>query len=119
MSEIGYDATPITDGEISEQEGERKLARQTLFAWLIALPLLADMFFGFVPEVQSLNGYAANLTIALIVLIVLIYSAGHIFKGAWRAFTHHNANMDTLIALGTGAAWFYSTAVVFFSPLST
>jgi Cu+-exporting ATPase len=29
-----------------------------------------------------------------------------------EVFRNHNANMDTLIALGTGAAWVYSMAVV-------
>ncbi|HYX43173.1 MAG TPA: heavy metal translocating P-type ATPase, partial [Pyrinomonadaceae bacterium] len=30
---------------------------------------------------------------------------------AWNNFRNHNANMDTLVALGTGAAWAYSTVV--------
>jgi Cu+-exporting ATPase len=34
------------------------------------------------------------------------------FVGAWKALRHHNANMDTLIALGTGTAWLYSMVVV-------
>lgn len=31
---------------------------------------------------------------------------------AWQALTHGRATMDTLVALGTGAAWFYSMLVV-------
>ena len=34
--------------------------------------------------------------------------------GAWKSFLNHSANMDTLIALGTGTAWLYSMVVVFF-----
>jgi len=47
----------------------------------------------------------------LVTLFVLVYSGGHFFRGAWKSFRNHNANMDTLIALGTGAAWVYSMAV--------
>jgi Cu+-exporting ATPase len=48
---------------------------------------------------------------AVITLPVLIWSGGQFFAGAWNNFRNHNANMDTLVALGTGAAWLYSTVV--------
>jgi P-type Cu+ transporter len=50
----------------------------------------------------------------LLALPVLLYSGRHFFTGAWTAFKNHAADMNTLIALGTGAAWLYSTAVVLF-----
>ena len=52
------------------------------------------------------------LAIGLLTLAVLATAGRHFFVGAWKAFRNHNANMDTLIALGTGAAWLYSMAVV-------
>jgi Cu+-exporting ATPase len=41
----------------------------------------------------------------------------HFYLGAWKSIGSHTANMDTLIALGTGAAWVYSMVVVFFPQL--
>ncbi|MEM3004756.1 MAG: copper-translocating P-type ATPase, partial [Candidatus Bathyarchaeia archaeon] len=35
------------------------------------------------------------------------------YKGAWDAVQNRSANMDTLIAVGTSAAWIYSTVVTF------
>ena len=52
------------------------------------------------------------LAIGLLTLAVLATAGRHFFIGAWKAFRNHNANMDTLIALGTGAAWLYSMVVV-------
>jgi Cu+-exporting ATPase len=52
------------------------------------------------------------LGIGLLTLAVLATAGRHFFVGAWKAFRNHNANMDTLIALGTGAAWLYSMVVV-------
>jgi Cu+-exporting ATPase len=44
-----------------------------------------------------------------------MYFAGkHFYIGAWKSFVNHNANMDTLIALGTSTAWLYSMIVVLF-----
>jgi len=54
------------------------------------------------------------LGISALTLFVLIYAGGHFFVGAWKSFRANNANMDTLIALGTGAAWLYSTLIAVF-----
>ena len=47
-------------------------------------------------------------------LAVLLYSGRHFFTGAWQALKHRSANMHTLIALGTGVAWIYSTIALLF-----
>jgi Cu+-exporting ATPase len=47
-------------------------------------------------------------------LAVMLYSGRHFFTGAWQALTHRSANMHTLIALGTGVAWVYSTIALLF-----
>jgi len=41
------------------------------------------------------------------------------YKGAWDGLKMKTANMDTLIALGTSAAWVYSTLVTFVPNLGT
>ena len=45
---------------------------------------------------------------------VMAWAGRHFFVGLWRAFRNHSADMNTLIALGTGTAWLYSTVVVLF-----
>ncbi|MBZ5624066.1 MAG: cadmium-translocating P-type ATPase [Acidobacteriia bacterium] len=41
-------------------------------------------------------------------LPVIFYSGAPFYQGAWTALRHGSANMNTLIALGTGAAFLYS-----------
>ena len=48
---------------------------------------------------------------------IMVYVGGRFFTGGWSAFRRHDANMDTLVALGTGAAWLYSTVAVAFPGL--
>ncbi|MBI4010768.1 MAG: copper ion binding protein, partial [Candidatus Rokubacteria bacterium] len=50
-------------------------------------------------------------------LAVLAYSGNQFFTGAWQALRHRSANMHTLIALGTGVAWVYSTIALLFPQL--
>ncbi|HMG19317.1 MAG TPA: copper-translocating P-type ATPase, partial [Gemmatimonadales bacterium] len=46
--------------------------------------------------------------LALITLPVVVWSGQQFFKGAWSGFRHRTADMNTLIAVGTGAAYLYS-----------
>src|SRR4029078_12630489 len=50
---------------------------------------------------------------------VVFYCGAQFYRGAWVAFTHRAANMNTLIALGTGAAYVYSViATVWPAPFA-
>ncbi|SHK84346.1 Cu+-exporting ATPase [Rhodothermus profundi] len=45
---------------------------------------------------------------------VVFWSGRPFFTGAWRAFRHHAADMNTLVAIGVGAAYVYSTVATVF-----
>jgi len=66
------------------------------------------------PMLDMPGGRIFWLLVGAATLWVLVYAGGHFFRGAWKAFLAHNANMDTLIALGTGAARLYSILIVAF-----
>ncbi len=51
-----------------------------------------------------------NYALLLLTLPVLLYSGREFYVSAWNGFKHRAANMDTLIAVGTGAAFLYSLA---------
>ncbi len=58
--------------------------------------------------------------VLLVVTGAVMATAGrHFYVRAWKAFRHHSADMNTLVALGTGAAYVYSliatAAPVFFT----
>jgi len=46
--------------------------------------------------------------LAVLTLPVVFWAGRQFYVGAWRAFTHRTADMNTLIAVGTGAAFIYS-----------
>jgi len=49
--------------------------------------------------------------LALITLPVVVWSGQQFYKGTWSAFRHRTADMNTLIGVGTGAAYLYSLVV--------
>ena len=48
----------------------------------------------------------------VLTLPILLYVGRRFFVGGWVAARRRSANMDTLVALGTGAAWLYSTTAL-------
>jgi P-type Cu+ transporter len=53
----------------------------------------------------------------MLAIPVMAWSGQHFYSGAWHAFRRHAADMNTLIALGTGAAWLYSSVAVLWPQL--
>src|SRR5690606_34846725 len=46
---------------------------------------------------------------------VVVWSGRSFFEGAWRAFRHHAADMNTLVAIGVGTAYVYSVVATVFA----
>ena len=61
--------------------------------------------------------HMAWLLVAIVTSIVMYYTGWHYFSGAYQSLKARSATMDTLIALGTGTAWLYSTIIVVFPAL--
>jgi len=72
----------------------------------VALGIMALMLVGRAIPMEQLN------LLALVpATFVQLWAGGRFYRAAWRAARHGAANMDTLIAVGTTAAWGYSTVI--------
>ena len=120
VKQAGYDAAELrgledeSEKEAAEMAHYRALLRKFVVAAAVGFPLLVADPLDWLPHLATPPGYVFWSVMGLATLFVLVYAGGHFFRGAWKAFRAHNANMDTLIALGTGAAWVYSMLVVLF-----
>ena len=116
--EAGFDAA-VMEGieDPSEQEAQeiqryRSLMKKASIAGAFGAFLMAAEHFSWLPEIGSATGLWLWPEIALLTLAVLIYSGWHFYSGAIKSLSLRQANMDTLIALGTGSAWLYSCIVI-------
>ena len=113
----GYGASLIEDPDAADdrkQEEDRKQYKTLLVKMAVSLGLGLGLMIwgmGFGSMVVTSDNQLTWFTLGVITLGVMTLTGGHFFTGAWKAFRHHNANMDTLIALGTGTAWVYSMTV--------
>jgi Cu+-exporting ATPase len=104
----------IASQEEAQAREYRLMMRKFVFAAIVAVPVLLLMLAEYVPalhEILMSRQQLIGIVSAVVTLPVLAWSGGQFFAGAWNNFRNHNANMDTLVALGTGSAWLYSTVV--------
>lgn len=86
--------------------------RRALVAGLTGTVLMATSMLGLAPELKSDQAPWFYWPVALICLSVMTYSGGRYYVSAWRQTMHLSANMDTLVAMGTGAAWLASVGML-------
>jgi Cu+-exporting ATPase len=97
---LGY-GVPKTEARPDAEEPAYR--RRLAAAVILAAPVLVlGMWHGLVAA-----PYSAWIQLAL-TLPVVCYSGAPFYKAAWTALRHASANMNSLIALGTGAAFAYS-----------
>jgi P-type Cu+ transporter len=112
---LGYRVTDVTGGdgpvaadreEQARREERRDLTRRLFVAVALSLPVLViAMSHGAIAvfNVSWINWLQLALTAP-----VVFYSGAPFYRGAWAALRHRAADMNTLIATGTGAAFLYS-----------
>ena len=60
------------------------------------------------PWLYSIPAPLISYALLAVTLGVMLWAGRHFYIRAWAAFRHHSADMNTLVAIGTGAAFFYS-----------
>ncbi len=116
IATAGYQAAEYKDiaeetrnHDKKEKQKYQQRIKQTVFAGIVGFSLMLGSWLKLFPDIKAQGFW---LLIAAITLVVLVYSGGHYFKNAVKAFKAHNATMDTLVAFGTGTAWLFSFAII-------
>ena len=78
-------------------------------SFVLSIPMLIQMIA--MPFHWMMPGY--NWIAFITTTIIMAISAAPYWKSAWGAFKKHNANMNTLVAVGTAVAYFYSIYAMF------
>jgi Cu+-exporting ATPase len=109
---------PPEDAERAARLAEyRDLRNRFVFAAVLAAAVLVLTFGEFIPVLRAIPHQLNWIILFVLTTPVLFWSGSRFFVGAWSAFRHRTADMNTLIALGTGAAYLYSTVATFLPGL--
>lgn len=121
VRKAGYQAY-IADTENQDKEAlennrkERELVNKlkvgaviSLFLVITSLPMMTGLHIPFIPH------WLHNPWLQLVLTTPVLFWCGNsFFMGAISALKHGTSNMNTLVSLGTGAAYVFSVAVTFF-----
>ena len=117
VEKAGYGAEAIEDdNERRERQQQTAQAAMKRFRWQSALALAVGipvMIWGMFGDNMMVtdDNRSLWLGIGLVTLAVMIFAGGHFYRSAWKSLMNGTATMETLVALGTGAAWLFSMSV--------
>ncbi|MDF0534673.1 heavy metal translocating P-type ATPase [Shewanella sp. A32] len=122
VEKAGYNAkvtvSESEDDTLAEKEHAdwvyyKRLMREMTIALSLGIPLMIySVIVGEITVTTTIERIVW-LVVGLLTFGVMFFSGKHFYIGAWQSFKNHSANMDTLIALGTGTAWIYSMVIIF------
>ncbi|OWP64005.1 copper-translocating P-type ATPase [Hymenobacter amundsenii] len=102
-----------SDEELAERKAEayQDLKRRFQVAVGLAVVIMPLSMLMLWPAMMSrISTPVLNYVLLALTLPVLAYSGREFYVSAWNGLRHRTASMDTLIAVGTGAAFLYSLA---------
>ncbi len=115
----GYQAEILDDPAQQQAKQQAQLEalqkehkQSALLGIALGAPLMLWGVFGGNMMIRNSSDQMVWGGIGIICFALLLTAGRHFFMNALQALTHGRATMDTLVALGTGAAWFYSMLVV-------
>lgn len=120
VKDSGYEATLISgtepeDFERKEREKNyKKLFGKMVFSAIFSIIILFGSMAEIFTFLKSIPEQVRWILLFILTTPVLIYSGSQFYIGAWKALKHRAADMNTLIAIGTGAAYIYSVVATFF-----
>jgi Cu+-exporting ATPase len=125
LRQAGFDAhfVEATEDPYARQAQEaqrhiRQSVRRAALAGSAGFALMGAMLAGVLPPVDSaspltdLHGRGLWSVLAAVCLLIMLYSGRSYYTGAWKQLRHGQANMDTLVAVGTAAAWLASLLLI-------
>jgi P-type Cu+ transporter len=106
VESVGYGARPAVPGHHHDDEPLRVLTRRLTVAAVLTVPVA---LMAMLPPLQ----FGGWEWLALVLSMPVVFYSGAAFhRAAWKSARHLAATMDTLISLGTLAAWTWSAVVL-------
>lgn len=84
------------------------LKNKFIFGIVISVIVMILSYAAKITYLKEINEQTINYLMLVLSTPVIIWLGSQFYRGAWRGVKHLSANMDTLIALGTTAAYLYS-----------
>jgi Cu+-exporting ATPase len=109
--ELGKEIEGLEDVSETSQREVRKVRNRFIFAAILTIPIVVMML---TPMFTGMNYLLWALATP-----VQFWAGWRFYKGAWGALKHRTTDMNTLIAVGSSAAYIYSVIATVFPGVFT
>lgn len=123
----GYEVLSFEGDRNAETEYEAARARRqadlnalrlrVIVSLAVAAFVMLAMQYRSVSALEDISPTAVNYLFLALAAPVQFWAGARFYHGAWGALKHRTSNMNTLVAIGTSTAFFYSAAATVFRPL--
>jgi P-type Cu+ transporter len=111
--ELGGEEETLKDVTAASDREIKKVRNRFIFS-VVTASIIMVMMLAPIPEFPGMKYVLWALATP-----VQFWAGWRFYKGAWAALKHRRADMNTLIAVGTSAAYFFSVAAVLFPGFFT
>ena len=122
LSQLTPNGKPANDKNVPDKNSvfETKLRKVFLLAFIFTVPIfilsMGQMWEGF-NSIITLTNYQLNNILLILTTPVVFISGKRFYKTFWNNLKHFTADMNSLVAVGTGAAYSFSILVTLFPEL--
>ncbi|MCX8009579.1 MAG: cation transporter, partial [Ignavibacteria bacterium] len=103
-----------------KEQAYQKLTKDLIVSAILTIPIFLISMLMMWKEVRDYSPLSiedANKILLILTTVVMIKGGGRFFKIAWQNARHLSSDMNTLVAIGTGSAYAYSSLVTLFPNL--
>ncbi|MDA1278992.1 MAG: heavy metal translocating P-type ATPase [Chloroflexi bacterium] len=112
------DDSIFSDGDKAVRAAELKTTRDMMIISLgVAAVIMIAMNYASVEALSGLSPTAVNIFFLILATPVQFWAGSRFYRSAWSAARLRSSNMNTLVAIGTSTAYFYSLAVTVLRPV--
>ena len=118
VEDAGYSIVEVAAHESRELASSKEVAllrRKFALSLAVSAAIMVAMA---VPALKTALPFRVDFLFLVLATPVQFWAGSQFYTGAWGALKHRTSNMNTLIAVGTSVAYFYSVAVTFFNGTS-
>jgi Cu+-exporting ATPase len=123
IEDVGYNLIEAKEDENSDwgekhrQASYHSLSRKFFIAASFTIPIVILSMFDSFPFIRDIPQSYRWHILFLLSIPVIFFSGAQFYQAAWKSMRHFAADMNTLIAIGTGSAFLYSILNTFFPAL--
>ena len=118
VEDAGYSVEGVAGDELGALAGHKELSglkRKFIVSLAVAGAIMAMMA---APGLKTALPFRLDYLLFILATPVQLWAGRQFYTSAWGALKHRTSNMNTLIAVGTSAAYLYSAAVTLFHSSS-